>query len=421
MPARFVFHRGWRKHSNMDGSIWPLSRYVRDSLMTMKDLTDRMESVREKVDNVQDKLDGKITRVSQDLDTKFVKISQDLASLQNNGTQAIGNVQTQLASLQATISNAKLIGVVAAVVISILGAAGVSQVWFSQKDMQEQRELFADLAKRAKSLTSDASKQRADFAKMMTTSLIEKIEIQLNSEGALDNLKDKHQVIEINKLATQLEAQNAFLPDEERSKYFLISKALDYYLDNKFDHALPILEGILGDDQDHFAYAYMRGACLVRVGRPNDAAEWFRRAKELTQGKQQQMTASAEAFARLEFWKLAKDSNPTAAAAALSEAVAQFVALNRNYPDFTHAYINLACAYSSQNNYTEVWNTFQHLEKILGVGAIAHELHEDMSRPSDRFFSNFIEHELNVNASLTSPQWERQVSEQLAARTKLDQ
>jgi tetratricopeptide (TPR) repeat protein len=392
---------------------------LRGDLMTMKDLADRVESVREKIDSAQDKLDGKITQVSHDLDAKFVKVSQDLAGLQNNGTQAIGNVQTQLASLQTTISNAKLIGIVAAAVITILGAVGVSQVWLSQKDLREQREAFAGLAKQAKSLISDSSKQRSDFARMMTASLIEKIEIQLNSEGALDHLKDKHQVIEIDRLAIQLEAQNAFLPDEERSRYFLISKALGYYLDNKFDQALPILEGITGGDQDHFAYAYMRGACLVRLGRPDDAAEWFRRAKGLTQGKQQQMTASAEAMTRLEFWKLTKDTNPTAAAVALGEAIAQFESLKQTYPDFTVAYLNLACAYSSQQNYAQVWNTFQELEKIFGDSAIAHELHEDMSRPSDHFFSDFIAHEMNVTASLTSPQWERQVSEQLAARAKL--
>jgi len=387
-------------------------------LMTVKDLADRVESVREKIDNAQDKLDGKITQVSHDLDAKFVKVSQDLAGLQNSGTQAIGHVQAQLASLQATISNAKLIGIVAAAVITILGAVGVSQVWLSQKDLREQRETFAGLAEQAKLLVSDSSKQRADFARMMTASLIEKIEIQLNSEGALDHLKDKHQVIEIDRLAVQLEAQNAYLPEGERSRYFLISKALAYYLDDKYDQALPILESIHGGDQDHFAYAYMRGACLVRLGRPDEAAEWFRRARQLTQGKQQQMTASAEAMTRLEFWKLTKDANPAAAAAALGEAIAQFESLKKNYPDFTNAYLNLACAYSSQQNYTQVWKTLQELERILGNSAIAHELHEDMSRPTDRFFSDFITSEITVTAPLSSPQWERQVSDQLAAKLK---
>lgn len=381
---------------------------------TVQELSARTDAMRDELSTRLDSLRDKVDAGNENLNTKITTNSQDILLVQTQITQAISIVQKELANLQGLISGAKLISIATTLIVTALLAVvsviGGTKIWQSQSEFEKQTSQITQLKKDGDAVLERADKQAANYSRMMRDSLIEKIEVQLNSEGSVDHLdKAPLTVFLIEKLARDLEEQNQFLPDKEKSSYFKISRALHFFIQHQWGSSLRELDGISGNDEEHFAYLYMKSACLVRTNKPSEAIPFLLRLQNLTQGKQLQMSRSAMALTRLAIWKVSKDSDQATALKSLNDATSEFETLTREYPNFLNSYTNLACAYSVQRNYTKVTETLIALREKMGSAFVADDIQTDMTN-GDQYFTNFVNEILKPKANLNSVEWVREVS-----------
>jgi tetratricopeptide (TPR) repeat protein len=407
---------------------------------TLKDLRDSIDSIETKIDSIENKYESDY----EELADKLAKITQDLAQVQSAGALAIGAAQAEINSLKSaisnaslgtmqtdiasmkttlsnaslgtmqadiaeaktTISNAKFIGATASIIIALLGGVGVWQIVKTQLEVKQERAHFINLSNKADELI-------AQHARMLKDSLIDKIELDLNSEASLDSLKGKPQVERIRANAKVLEGLNSKLPPSDQSSYFMIGNALSAFLSDNCTEVLRLLAQVGGSDQNYFGYAYMQGACYLRTNRPEEARQSFTRATKLTEGKRVQMTLNAQGVSNLAFWKATKGSKPAEAKEAIDAATAQFENLKTSYPEFTAAYVNLACAYSALHDFSKVSETLSQLRGLVPLEVILERIQDDMTRTSDEYMTSYVREELKITISPNDPRWKQQLASRL--------
>jgi hypothetical protein len=252
-------------------------------------LADTIKEVRDRIEIVHETLVGRLDSKVQELGSKIDKNATD-----------IGAAIAQIAAINATIASAKLIGLGASIIIAVLGGLGVWQIIETQLKVSKEHTNYLDLTKQSKELILEHSK-------MMALDLIDKIDSDLNSEGSLDDLKGKPQLARIHKRAEELKGLKPKLGESDKTDYYKIASALDYYLANNCSAVLSILKQFNLEDQNHFGYAYMRGACLLRSNETAESRKWLEVAFGLTEGNRVLMTMNAQGVVSLALWKASQD------------------------------------------------------------------------------------------------------------------
>jgi len=359
---------------------------------TVKDVRDRIEVVSEKL---REHIDSKI----EDVGSKIEKIAED-----------IGEVTTEVAAINATIAAAKLIGLAASIVVAVLGGLGVWQIIETQLKISKEQVNYLDLTKQSKELLSEHSK-------MIAADLIENLDSDINSEGSLDDLKNKPQLDRIHKRAEELRNLQSKLGENDKTDYYKIAPALDYYLANNCSATLSILKDLSLSDQNHFGYAYMRGACLLRSNETAEARRWLEVAFGLTEGNRVLMTMNAQGVVNLALWKASQNLK------FLESARVQFENLTISHPEFAPGYANLACAYSQLKQYDKVSDILLRFHRLRTIDDITKIIGDDMLRGSEQYFSNYVNEALDVSVQVQDGQWKSQVSTKLSealAKAKRD-
>jgi hypothetical protein len=319
---------------------------------------------------------------------------------------SLNQLHADVVSLKTTIANAKLVGVTATLVVALLGGVGIWQIVKTQLEISRERTHFAELSEKADKLL-------AQHSSMMKESLIDRIELDLNSEASLDSLKGKPQLAKIRANAKELEALNTNLPSGMQSSYYKIGSALDAFLGDNCKEVLRILDQFDGSDRDYFGFAYMQGACYLRNEKPDLAREAFARASKLTEGKRVQMTLNAQAVSNLALWKASRGTRPHEAEEALAAAILQFENLKTTYPDYAAAFLNLACAYSAKRDFAKTSQVLAELRVIESPESISQRIQEDMTRPSDGYLTSYVREELKIVVSPNDLRWKQQVVSKL--------
>jgi tetratricopeptide (TPR) repeat protein len=386
----------------LNEKIEEVETFLKEELKSTKiDLTEKLDAAS---DDLKERLSEYQSRSKADLD----KIGSELDSLHDSSKEFEIKAKEDVASIHATISTAKLIGVIGSLAVAFLGGIGANQIIQSKLELAQDQKELKTLQDRTRTLVEQ-------HARMMKETLIDKIETGISSEGGIDNLKLKPVLEIIRRDASVLKSLNDNLPKEEQSNFFLIAEALKQYLADECDAALRTLERFEAPDQAHFSYAYMKGACYLRTSKTDAAQYWFGRAASLTQGALVQMSLNAEAASLLARWKSLAPSSVTESDKALDGAISRFENLTTTYPSFSAGLINLACAYSSKKQYPKVTDTLRKLRAFQTSDWIAERIYEDVNRPSDRYLSNYVNDELKVSAPSFDPNWKNQVSLKIAS------
>jgi tetratricopeptide (TPR) repeat protein len=180
-----------------------------------------------------------------------------------------------------------------------------------------------------------------------------------------------------------------------------VANALDPYLANQCEAVLKILEKVENPDRNQFVYAYMTGACLLRLERPKEADQWLSTASSLTDGRRVAMALSAQGITKLFQWRSSNDRHY------VDDAIRIFQSALSVDPGFAPAYFNLACAYAQGKDYAQAtrYLTLPRTKQIRGGDAIIQRIKEDLSRPTERFLLDYVQGHLRVLKPQDDPRW----------------
>jgi hypothetical protein len=353
-------------------------------------LSDKMDAEINQLQEIAGKLKDNIA----ELRTESLKAT---SSLRDDTFAAVADVRKNIATIDATVKSYDLIFKVAPVVVAVLGAFGVWKLVQSHLDYEQAISESREVNAHAKVLSEQ-------LGTLVRDDLIDKIESALISEASLDALRSRPEVkTQISSLAKQLQVTNQQLPSDQQTTYYQISNAFTHYMANECVPVLQILDQIREADREHYGYAYMRAACSLRTGDSRSAEEWFGRAAHLTEGGKLIMTLNAQAMAQL------YTAKATGNADLMKSSENTFKSLIEQRKDYAPAYINLACAYALEKNYSEVASTLHELHKFETADWIADRIKDDITTSSEQFFSGYLSDYLHITALPLSPTWRYQV------------
>lgn len=333
--------------------------------------------LRDKIDQVHEKLQASNTDLRDRLETR----SNELKSSIEENKRAV-------AKLEATLGTAKLIGIVGAIVLAILGALGTYEFLRDRQTL--------------KTLVEDTKAVTRENALLTQGALIDALESEFGKEASLDALRGNQAVRnQIKSLSTRIQALAKRLEASDRSTYYHVGEALEPYLQHRCQDVITMLDKVKVNERDRFIYAYMRGACLLDVGPTQEAGQWLATARALSGGMRANMSANLEAAAKLYLWKATKNGSY------IDEAIQILTSTIERDPAFAPAYTNLACAYAAKGDYALVtkWLVRPTVLKLRTSDDIVGHVKDDLVRPSDRFLTDYVVVHLKIRTPLDNPGW----------------
>src|SRR5260370_42106733 len=127
----------------------------------------------------------------------------------------------------------------------------------------------------------------------------------------------------------------------------------------------------------------MRGVCLLRLKRMQEANQELAIAGSLTGGRRVSMSMNVAALTKLYQSRASRDSK------LVDDAISDLTSIIEHDKQFVPAYMNLACAYAEKGDYPVVtrYLVFQVIELAISSAALLNKIFIVLTRPSDRFLT----------------------------------
>ena len=346
-------------------------------------MVDSIKELRAALADLRDSVEQKFSGLREVIDdqTSQLRLRIDEAGTKN-AEQDVG-----IAHIESTIRAARWIGTSTVIVCSILGALGVYKLISNAEEIQK----GLPIIKAAALSTQD--------------SLVDRLEIEFSQLSSLDEFgRHPDLVARINSISDEIREVGKNVNEQNRSSYFLMGKALSYYIDKDCTNVLTTLDSIKEGDRIRFTYTYMRAACLLRTNSKAEAQKWLAKAAAIKADKRATMVRNVQALEKL---YLARKTNRSKLG---TDVVTEYRSIIKDDPSFYPAYINIACAFAILKQYDDVTFVLRQARWIHNADEVIASIRNDFAQPSDHFLEGYVRDYLKVSVRSTDPEWARSIS-----------
>jgi len=338
--------------------------------------------LRAALDALRAKLDENFSGMRNLLDDK----ATSLRTLIDETEEAISKQNVAIAHIESTIRSVKWIGTAAVVVCAILGALGVNKLVSDAKDIQN-----GILIIKGAALSTQES-------------LVDRLELEFAQLTSLDEFSARPDLTSrISALSMKIQEISWTVDEQNRSTYYLVGEALNYFIANDCEGVISKLDRVKESDRNRFTYAYMRAACLLRENKRAEAQIWLSRAAGMSADRRSLMARNAATLNSLYFARQQHNLD------LVGEAIENFKRITKDDKNFYAAYINIACAYATLEKFDEVTNFLKKARVARNSDEVVASIHNDLDRPSDRFFEKYVRDYLKVRESTSDSEWKGKI------------
>lgn len=331
----------------------------------------------------------------------------------NKLSERVDETTRAIAELSGMVTVLRNLFAVVSIIVTLVVVAGGAILATTNKDELNKA---VKNAKDANELANNAAKKAArveqNYAEILQVTLIDRIETAINSFNSLDELREKPlDVKKIQSFGIKLKQISEKVADEKRTSYFWTTAALTPYLHKNYQKTLEILDKVEDKDRHRYAYAYMRGICLLRTNKENSDV-WFNIAAKLSGGIRYLKSMNALGMAKLYEWQSTKER------ATLNEAIDAFSQIINRDAKFAPAYFNLASAYAAAGKFDVATKYLLDTHRIAkySMESIANRVKDDLQEKREKFFFNYVREELKINTNIHDPEWHPNVMSALYGR-----
>jgi tetratricopeptide (TPR) repeat protein len=334
--------------------------------------------------DILDFVNKRADKIESDRDAALAVLRQDIKGL----SEGVAKTAADVAAIDATIKTTKLISIVAAIIVTLIGAviAVVGSAGLNQylKDREQLQNVL-----RSSALLTQAA-------------LVEKLEETFQKIGSLDSLNEQVNVrAEIKDISDHIRRISENLETSQQSTYYIVGQAVEIYLSNNCAGVVENLKRVKTADQGRLFYAYLRGICSLRLNQLADADYWLGIAVQSKDTRQASVILNLQGVTRM------GHARATGKRELAMQAIKHFESSIATDQTYAPAYFNLACAYAHIGEFDAVSAQFKKLMRDLRTppDTIVGRIRDDQNRSGEQFLSDYLQVYLEITVPATDPRW----------------
>ena len=354
------------------------------------------ENFRETILELNTSLRENLTTTNTDVTTLKVDLGNAKSDISTLKTDDLV-VTKDVATLKGSFNLYSIIFAAIGFVLTLITTIGGFDYFKSRAEMQSAISRANESILQIRQEQESIRAIRNGYNVLIKNEYVNKIDGILSEQESLDRLKDKQNEVvmkELSRYAVELKIINRELDSKEQDSFYNIVEALEKYNIDDHSGALQALMKVETKDQMRYNYYYTKGACLLRLGDRQEAAECFVITMKLSSGIQQARAINANGMAKLYEWKA------TGTPRFLNDAIGVFIHLCSQHTGFGPGYFDLACAYAQKGaaNYKDVSASlgFCLTKAHWSIDELIDRIAEDVVRPRESFLNQYVEDYLKI-------------------------